>query len=101
MSKVDEMITGIKIKFKKDNHNYFENEVNNDIECNFLIISLLETINDICMANKLETEKQLQRYIELGSVDNYTNDEEKRMMRKYKRFNRTIDLKENEYKVEE
>lgn len=84
--KKDKMIMRIKIEFRKDCNNYFENEVNNDIDCNLLIIALLETINDICKANKLETEQQLQRYIELGTVDNYTSNEEKQLMERYKTF---------------
>jgi hypothetical protein len=84
--KKDKMIMGIKIEFRKDCNNYFENEVNNDIDCNLLIIALLETINDICKANKLGTEQQLQRYIELGTVDNYTSNEEKQLMERYKTF---------------
>lgn len=78
------MITGIKIEFKKEDHNYFENEIDNDIDYNLLIISLLETVNDICKENDLDTNEQLRRYIEFGSVDNYATDEEKELMKKYK-----------------
>lgn len=82
----EKMITGIKIEFKEDEHNYFENERNNDIEPEMLIISLLETINDICEEHNLNTEKQLVRYIKYGSVDMYNSPEEKEKLKKYKTF---------------
>ena len=80
------MITGIKIEFNENEHNYFENEWNNEIETELLIISLLETINDICVEHKLDTNTQLKRYIYMGSVDNYISSEEKEKMAKYKTF---------------
>ena len=80
------MIPGIKIEFDENEHNYFENEWNNDIEPNILIISLLETINDICIENKLNTNTQLKKYMELGSIDNYNSLEEKEKMERYKTF---------------
>lgn len=80
------MLTGIKIQFNENEHNYFENEWNNDIETDLLIISLLETINDICEENNLNTNEQLKKYIELGSIDNYISLEEKEKMKKYKTF---------------
>ena len=65
------MITGIKIKFdKKDNRNVVC-EYNDNIDPYILIISLLETVNDICKRNDYDTNKQLLKYIEMGSVDNY------------------------------
>ena len=66
-----EMVTGIKINFDKNEFNYFENEYSNEIDCNILIISLLETINDICIDNNLDIKEKLNKYIQLGSVDNY------------------------------
>ena len=80
------MITGIKIEFNEKENNYFENEWSNDIDYNILIISLLETINDICLEHDLNTNEQLKKYIELGSIDNYNTDEEKEKMNKYKTF---------------
>ena len=80
------MITGIKIEFNEDEHNYFENEWNNEIETDILIISLLETINDICIEHKLDTNTQIKKYMELGSIDNYNSLEEKEKMKKYKTF---------------
>lgn len=82
----EKMITGIKIEFKEDEHNYFENERNNDIEPEMLIISLLETINDICKEHNLDTKKQLERYIHMGSVDSYNTPEEKEKLKRYKTF---------------
>ena len=64
-------ITGIKIDFHKDNNMYFENSWDDDIDINILIISLLETINDICKDNGLNTEIQLLKYIQMGSVDQF------------------------------
>lgn len=80
------MLTGIKIEFNENEHNYFENEWNNDIETELLIISLLETINDICEENNLNTSELLKKYMELGSIDNYNSLEEKEKMEKYKTF---------------
>lgn len=80
------MLTGIKIQFNENEHNYFENEWNNDIETDILIISLLETINDICIEHKLDTNTQLKKYMVLGSIDNYNSLEEKEKMKKYKTF---------------
>ena len=68
------MITGIKIDFKEDNNNgfeKFENEWNDNIDPNILILSLLETVNDICKDNDLDTNAYLEKYIQMGSVDNY------------------------------
>ena len=62
----------------KKNNSYFENEWDDDIDYELLIIALLETINDICKCNHLNTEEQLKKYIEMGSVDNYTSDDEKK-----------------------
>lgn len=80
------MIEGIKIEFNENEHNYFENEWNNDIETEILIISLLETINDICEQYNLNTKEQLMKYINMGSVDNYITPEEKEKIKKYKTF---------------
>lgn len=80
------MITGIKIEFKEDEHNYFENERNNDIEPELLIISLLETVNDICKEHGFDTNQQLKRYIDMGSVDNYNSQEEIEKKEKCKTF---------------
>ena len=65
------MITGIKIEFNKKDNNYFENEYSNEIDKYILIIALLETINDICKDNNLDTKEQLEKYIKMGSIDNY------------------------------
>lgn len=80
------MITGIKIEFKENCHNYFENEWNNDIDSELLIIALLETINDICEEHNLDTNQKLKRYINMGSVDNYLSEEEKKLKDMYKTF---------------
>lgn len=80
------MITGIKIEFNENEHNYFENERNNTIEPEILIIALLETINDICKEHKLDTKQQLKKYIHMGSTDNYNTPEEKEKMQKYKTY---------------
>ena len=80
------MITGIKIEFNKEDNCYFENEFNNDIDYNLLIISLLETVNDICKEYNLDTNEQLKKYIKQGSVDNYATEEEKKLMEKYKTY---------------
>lgn len=80
------MITGIKIEFNKEDNCYFENEFNNDIDYNLLIISLLETVNDICKKYNLDTNEQLKKYIKQGSVDNYATEEEKKLMEKYKTY---------------
>lgn len=76
------MKTGIRIKFHKKCNQFFENEWDNDIRVEFLILALLETINDICKENDLDTNKQLLKYIKLGSIDNYVTAEEKEKMRK-------------------
>lgn len=80
------MITGIKIEFNKEDHHYFETAFDNDIDYNLLIISLLETVNDICKEYNLDTTTQLLKYIRLGSVDNYATEEEKKLMEKYKTY---------------
>lgn len=80
------MITGVKIQFKEEDNNYFENEWNNDINYNLLITALLETVNDICIENNLETDIQLKKYIAMGSIDNYTTEEENAKMKEYKTF---------------
>lgn len=79
------MIEGIKISFNKYDNNYFEDEYDNDIDCNILIISLLETINDICRDNNLNVNEELQKYIELGSIDNYNTEEDIKLKEKYKK----------------
>ena len=80
------MIEGIKIEFNKENNNYFENQWNNDIDTDLLIISLLETINDICKEKGLNTNEKLENYIKMGSVDNYNTEEEIKLKNKYKTF---------------
>jgi len=75
------MITGIKIEYNEICHQYFENEWNNDIETEILIISLLETINDICEEHKLNTTEQLLKYIQMGSIDQYITTKEKEKMK--------------------
>ena len=74
---MSKMIKGITIEFNKENNSYFENCYKSTIDPNILIISLLETINDICIDYKLDTKKQLNEYIEFGSVDNYISNFEK------------------------
>lgn len=81
-----EMVTGVKIEFNKENNCYFENAYTNEIDPNILIISLLETINDICKRNGLNTVCQLKTYIKMGSVDNYIGDYEKDLMKKLKTY---------------
>ena len=81
-----EMITGVKVEFNKENNCYFENEYSNEIDPDILVISLLETINDICKQNKLNTTDQLKKYIKMGSVDNYVGDYEKDLMKKLKTY---------------
>jgi len=81
-----EMIDGITIKFNKQDNCYFENEYNNEIDTNILIISLLETINDICKQYNLDTNEQLKKYIEMGSIDNYIGDYEKQLMKDLKTY---------------
>ena len=80
------MIEGIKIEFNKEDNNYFENQWNNDIDTDLLIISLLETINDICNEKGLNTNAKLENYIKMGSVDNYNTEEEIKLKNKYKTF---------------
>ena len=80
------MIEGIKIEFNKENNNYFENQWNNDIDADILIIALLETINDICIEKKLNTKEKLEKFIKMGSVDNYNTEEEIKLKNKYKTF---------------
>lgn len=80
------MIEGIKIEFNEENNNYFENQWNNDIDTDLLIISLLETINDICKEKGLNTNEKLENYIKMGSVDNYNTEEEIKLKNKYKTF---------------
>ena len=80
------MIQGIKIEFKEEDNRYFENEWNNNIEYDLLILSLLETVNDICIEYNLNTNEQLQKYMTLGSIDNYNNEEEIRKKEEYKTF---------------
>lgn len=80
------MIEGIKIEFNEENNNYFENQWNNDIDTDLLIISLLETINDICKEKRLNTKEKLENYIKMGSVDNYNTEEEIKLKNKYKTF---------------
>lgn len=74
---MSKMIEGIKIEFSKTDNNYFESTYDDDINVDILIISLLETINDICNANGLDCNEQLLNYLSMGSIDNYTNQEEK------------------------
>lgn len=81
-----EMIKGINITFNKENNNYFENEFNENIDKHLLIIALLETINDVCKYYDLNTNEQLKKYIEMGSIDNYTSSQEKQLMKDLKTF---------------
>lgn len=81
-----EMLDGIKIQFNKENSNYFESAYNDDIDVNILIISLLETINDICKDYNLNTNEQLKKYIQMGSIDNYISDYEKKVMEELKTY---------------
>lgn len=81
-----EMIVGVEIKFNKENNNYFENDYEEAINPYILIISLLETINDICKDNNLDIKEQLEKYIKMGSIDNYVSDEEKEIMKNLKTF---------------
>lgn len=80
------MITGIKIEFNKKDNNYFENEYSNEIDKYILIIALLETINDICKDNNLDTKEQLEKYIKMGSIENYISTEEKEIMKNLKTY---------------
>lgn len=64
------MKTGIKIEFDENDNCHFLNEYDNDIDYNLLIISLFETINDICIQHELDLKEQFDTYLELGSVDN-------------------------------
>ena len=80
------MIKGINITFNKENNNYFENDFNENIDKYLLIIALLETINDICEYYDLDTNEQLKKYIEMGSIDNYTSSQEKQIMKDLKTF---------------
>jgi hypothetical protein len=81
-----EMIKGIEINFNKQNNYYFENEYEDTIDPYILIISLLETINDICKDFDLDTNEQLKKYIKMGSVDNYISEEEKQLMKDLKTY---------------
>lgn len=81
-----EMIKGINITFNKENNNYFENEFNENIDKYLLIIALLETINDVCEYYDLDINEQLKKYIEMGSIDNYTSSQEKQIMKDLKTF---------------
>lgn len=81
-----EMTKGIEIKFNKQDNNYFENEWNNNIDTNILLISLLETINDICEEHDIDTTEILARYIRMGSIDKWATDYEKELMEKLKTF---------------
>ncbi len=69
------MKKGIVIKFDKKDKNHFFNEIDNSIDCNLLIISLLETLNDICKEHHLDFKEQIKKYLELGSYDDYIGDE--------------------------
>ena len=92
------MIEGIKIEFNKENNNYFENQQNNDIDTDLLIISLLETINDICKEKGLNANEKLENYIKMGSVDNYNTEEEIKLKNKYKTFQKVSDFMTKEIK---
>ena len=92
------MIEGIKIEFNKENNNYFENQWNNDIDADILIIALLETINDICIEKKLNTKEKLEKFIKMGSVDNYNTEEEIKLKNKYKTFQKVSDFMTKEIK---
>lgn len=83
---MNKMKEGIKIEFNKQDNNYFENQWNNDIDADILIIALLETINDICKENNLNTNEKLKRFINMGSVDNYNTEDEIILKEKYKTF---------------
>ena len=65
------MKKGIIIKFGEEDNCYFQNEFNRDIDYHILIIALLETLNDICKEYDLNFKKQIEKYLELGSVDDY------------------------------
>ena len=69
------MKKGIIIKFDKENERKFYNEWNEKIDYNLLIISLLETLNDICKHYNLDIKQQMANYLELGSCDDYCGDE--------------------------
>lgn len=81
-----EMTEGIEIEFNKQDNDYFENQWNNNIDANILVIALLETINDICKENNLNTNEQLEKYMNMGSIDNYNTEDEKRLKEEYKTF---------------
>lgn len=81
-----EMIAGVKIEFDKENIYHFENTYSIEIDPDILVISLLETINDICKRNNLNTVDKLKKYIKMGSVDNYIGDYEKDFMEKLKTY---------------
>lgn len=81
-----EMVKGINITFNKENNNYFENDFNENIDKHLLIISLLETINDVCKYYDLDTNEQLKKYIRMGSIDDYVSDCEKQLMEDLKTF---------------
>lgn len=79
---LERFITGIKIDFSKEDNNYFEDEYDADINPNILIISLLETINDICKDNNFNSSDILKQYIEMGSIDLFNPQEEKTKIKK-------------------
>lgn len=81
-----EMTEGIEIEFNKQDNDYFENQWNNNIDANILVIALLETINDVCKENNLNTNEQLEKYMNMGSIDNYNTEDEKRLKEEYKTF---------------
>ncbi len=63
------MKKGIIIKFDKKDKNHFCNEINNSIDCNLLVIALLETLNDVCKEHNLNFKQQINTYLKLGSCD--------------------------------
>jgi len=80
-----EMIKGIEIKFNKEYNNYFISKVaTNKIDYNILIIALLETINDICGIYNLNTNEQLEKYMKMGSIDNYCGEYDIQLKEKLK-----------------
>ena len=68
------MRKGIIIKFDKENARKFYDDWNKKIDCNLLVISLLETLNDICKYYNLDLKQQIDTYLELGSCDDYMDE---------------------------
>lgn len=78
------MKKGIIIKFDKENERKFYDDWNKEIDCNLLVISLLETLNDICKYYNLDIKQQMEEYLELGSCDDYMNvDDVEKLVQKH------------------